>query len=94
MNLHFELTSKFSSHVDNGSFDKSNSADRVQLVEIMMHAVDLSNVCRPYELSKRWADVLFEEMLQQGDIEKSKGLSVSQCISIEIPSHIFDIRYA
>jgi len=49
-----------------------------QLVgKILLHAADISNACRPWQLCKRWSDPVIEEFFNQGDSEKHLGLTIS-----------------
>ena len=46
-----------------------------QLVSsVTLHACDISTSLRPFDLSTQWADLLFDEFFNQGDMEKEKGL--------------------
>lgn len=67
MSVHFELMTKLSSHLDNvgTEFDVSKRELRTLLCDILLHSADISNLVRPHEISKRWSDCLFEEMLAQ-----------------------------
>lgn len=66
MSNHFELVTKFSTKLDAAEkFSKSSKEDRQLLCNILLHTADISNLCRPYEISRRWSDNLFEEMLLQ-----------------------------
>lgn len=48
-----------------------------QLMEICMHAADVSTQCRPFEIAHEWTYLLFEEFFNQGDLEKHLDLPVS-----------------
>lgn len=49
-----------------------------QVMEIALHAADVSVPCRPnFELVRKWTYLLFEEFFDQGDVEKRNNLSVS-----------------
>jgi hypothetical protein len=41
-----------------------------QLIEICLHAADVSTQCRPFEIAHEWTYLLFEEFFNQGDLEK------------------------
>ena len=52
--------------------------DSKQLVlEIIVHAADVSTQVRPFEIAVKWAWLLFEEFFDQGDIEKKENLPIS-----------------
>ena len=61
--------------------DKTNSRtteDSKQLVaNSIIHACDISTSLREFEISTQWADLLFEEFFNQGDMEKAQNLEVS-----------------
>lgn len=42
-----------------------------------MHAADLANVSRPFDLAAKWAALHAEEQWRQGDTEKTLGVPVS-----------------
>jgi hypothetical protein len=53
-------------------------ADQRELwCKVLLHAADLSNTVRPWEISKRWSDMVVEEFFLQGDLEKKNNLPVS-----------------
>jgi hypothetical protein len=75
---HFELVSRFKSHREtSGTFSKDRKEDRQLLLDIVLHAADISNLTRPQSVSRVWCDLLFDEYLKQGDEEKRCGLPVS-----------------
>jgi hypothetical protein len=44
---------------------------------ILLHAADISNTVRPWDISKKWSDLVNEEFAHQGEEERNKGLPVS-----------------
>jgi len=46
-------------------------------MKALVHAADIGNPTRPFELAKQWAFVLFKEFFDQGDKEKAFGVEVS-----------------
>ena len=49
-----------------------------QLVSsVMLHACDISTSLREFDLSTKWANLLFEEFFNQGDTERAQGLEIS-----------------
>jgi hypothetical protein len=76
--LHFHLVVKFSARLQRlEPFSKENKQDKQLLVNILLHAADISNVMKPWNLSKCWSMHVQEEFFKQGDKEKSMGLPVS-----------------
>lgn len=75
---HFELTTKFSAQVDAKKvFEREQVDDRQILSNVILHAADISNVAKPWMSSKLWSDRVFEEFLNQGDVERENGLPIS-----------------
>eukprot|EP01041_Mallomonas_annulata_P009505 gene9505-19745_t len=50
---------------------------RMFVLEIILHMSDVSNVCKPHVIGGRWSDLIIEEMFQQGDQERERGMPVS-----------------
>lgn len=48
-----------------------------KIIEICLHAADVSTQCRPFEIAHEWTYLLFEEFFNQGDLEKHQNLPVS-----------------
>ena len=44
---------------------------------VLLHACDISTSLRDFDLSIQWADLLFEEFFNQGDMEKAQNLEIS-----------------
>lgn len=56
----------------------SNKNDLQQdLMNFILHAVDIGHAAKPFELEIKWADLVTAEFLNQGDTEKKLGLPVS-----------------
>ncbi|ORX90906.1 HD-domain/PDEase-like protein, partial [Basidiobolus meristosporus CBS 931.73] len=53
------------------------SEHRQIICNVLLHAADISNTIRPWELCKRWSDVILDEFFFQGDMEKLNNLPVS-----------------
>lgn len=47
------------------------------IMECVLHASDVSQPTRPFEIVKEWTYLLFDEFFKQGDEEKSLGLPIS-----------------
>ena len=54
--------------------DKSNPTkefdSKQQLLEICVHAADVSTQTRPFHVAREWTYLLFDEFFTQGDLEK------------------------
>eukprot|EP01116_Phalansterium_solitarium_P013432 TRINITY_DN30795_c0_g1_i1.p1 TRINITY_DN30795_c0_g1~~TRINITY_DN30795_c0_g1_i1.p1 ORF type:complete len:1211 (+),score=461.31 TRINITY_DN30795_c0_g1_i1:111-3743(+) len=77
MNNHFDLLNKFNAHMATHSFADRSPESRQLLINMILHLSDISNVCRPFDLSKKWSDLVIAEFFYQGDLEKQKGMTVS-----------------
>lgn len=51
--------------------------DRLSLCRILLHAADISNMARPWKISKQWSDLIVKEFYTQGDEEKKRNFPVS-----------------
>ena len=47
------------------------------LLEVLLHAADISNPIKPWPVYEKWANLVMEEFFQQGDRERAEGLEVS-----------------
>lgn len=56
---------------------KTTEVSKQLVANSVIHACDISTSLREFEVSTKWADLLFEEFFNQGDMEKSQGLDVS-----------------
>ena len=86
-----KLRDGFQSHLN--KFGIKNAVNREKLIDhssvraeeqskqlmssVILHACDISTSLRDFETSVHWADLLFEEFFNQGDVEKAQGLKVS-----------------
>ena len=58
--------------------DDGTIEDSKQLVSgVVLHACDISTSLRDFDISTQWADLLFDEFFNQGDMEKAQNLEVS-----------------
>ena len=86
MAVHFGLVEKLREFVDGreregrgGELDVGHISEgqRLVLFCVYLHAADISNPCKRWELHKRWTDGLQQEMLGQGAKEANEGLERS-----------------
>ena len=73
---HFSDISKFQTKLSEGVVEDDEA--RLLCMEMMMHASDISNPTRPWELCYIWADRVMQEFFYQGDRERELGLPISQ----------------
>lgn len=96
MAVHFELVSKLSTHLTTKGPQTSEPDDRLLLMTYILHAADISNVCKPLEISKRWSNFVFEEFLNQVRetyMQTNKHIRTHAhtraCTHMEKPTNIF-----
>ena len=72
---HFSLITKFK-----GKFHTSQSEvlpeDRVTALSYLLHAADISNPAKPWNLCRRWAGLVLKEFWAQGDQERIHGMEI------------------
>ena len=75
MSSHFSLLGRFRDAIHmEGGWNPEQSADKLLLVSIVLHAADLSNPCKPWEACERWSNLVSEEFNEQVKMEKRLGL--------------------
>ncbi|KAF8567416.1 hypothetical protein P879_01514, partial [Paragonimus westermani] len=52
-------------------------SSRIQILECLIHASDLSNPTRPFPIYRQWVERIMEELFQQGDKERAAGMEIS-----------------
>ncbi|KAI8646063.1 hypothetical protein BD408DRAFT_380894 [Parasitella parasitica] len=60
--------------------------ERTSLCRILLHAADISNMARPWVISKQWSDLIIQEFFSQGDEEKKRKVAVSPGMDREVNS--------
>lgn len=59
------------------SSPEAEEKSKALMSNVILHACDISTSLRDFETSVHWADLLFNEFFNQGDMEKAQGLKVS-----------------
>ena len=54
----------------------TDPSHRKLVMDLVMKAADISNVTKPFELSRLWAVAVTEEFYRQGDQERARGVEV------------------
>ncbi|KAL1503544.1 hypothetical protein AB1Y20_012023 [Prymnesium parvum] len=77
MKFHFDHLTKFKTRVGAGAFDSPDRKDVRLLLTMCLHAADVSNPAKPWDLSKEWTSRVMDEFFRQGDAESEAGLPIS-----------------
>ena len=77
MSNHFSIISIFESRIGTGRLSNENAEDKMLLMRVMMKCSDISNLSRPFDIAKKWANACINEFFSQGDLEKKKGMPIS-----------------
>ena len=51
--------------------------NKAYLLKALVHAADIGNPTRPFEIAKKWGINIVKEFFHQGDREKALGLEIS-----------------
>ncbi|XP_072427625.1 high affinity 3',5'-cyclic-AMP phosphodiesterase 7A isoform X2 [Chiloscyllium punctatum] len=73
-----EFLSQFRTHLDRSDLCLDEASHRHFMLQIALKCADISNPCRPWELSKQWSEKVTQEFFHQGDIEREHKLDISQ----------------
>ena len=57
--------------------EKTKFDEQQMLLNYFIHSADLAHNAKPFEISLKWVELLSEEFWLQGDLEKSKGMTIS-----------------
>ena len=73
MDCHFTLLEDTAALADTlseiGNVTTLSELDRQLIINSLVHASDISNPCREWNLSKKWSDLVLVEFFAQGDLE-------------------------
>lgn len=72
-----EFLSKIRNFLDTGSLDMRLPQHRQFILEIALKCADISNPCRPWDVSKKWSQKVCEEFFRQGDYERQLNLPIT-----------------
>ncbi|XP_039286708.1 uncharacterized protein LOC111045382 isoform X3 [Nilaparvata lugens] len=72
-----EFLTKFKRYLDQDELDMSRAEDRHFILQIALKCADISNPCRPWDVSSKWAHKVCEEFFRQGDYERQLNLPVT-----------------
>ncbi|XP_072752899.1 uncharacterized protein [Anoplolepis gracilipes] len=72
-----EFLSRFTDYLSNNSLEMKRAEDRHFILQIALKCADISNPCRPWDISKKWSYKVCEEFFRQGDYERRLNLPVT-----------------
>lgn len=72
-----EFLSKFRGLQDTSTLDMRLADHRHFILQIALKSADISNPCRPWDVSKKWSQKVCEEFFRQGDYERQLNLPVT-----------------
>lgn len=84
MTQHFSKLGKLKTRVQQAQNEKTpfpevgKAEDKELIMENVLHACDISNPARRTRIYLIWTDKVLKEFFLQGDLEKARGLAVSQ----------------
>ncbi|XP_067831898.1 high affinity cAMP-specific 3',5'-cyclic phosphodiesterase 7A isoform X3 [Heptranchias perlo] len=73
-----EFLSQLRTRLDMSDISLDDAGHRHFMLQIALKCADISNPCRPWELSKQWSEKVSQEFFHQGDIERRHKLDISQ----------------
>lgn len=72
-----EFLAKFREYLTKDTLDMRKSEHRHFILQISLKCADISNPCRPWDVSKKWSQKVCEEFFRQGDYERQLNLPVT-----------------
>ena len=61
----------------NASSKQLTDTQALTVMKSILHVADISNPAKPWEISRKWSDLVVQEFFAQGDREKAEGLPLS-----------------
>ncbi|XP_053595822.1 uncharacterized protein LOC103575125 isoform X2 [Microplitis demolitor] len=72
-----EFIARFKTYLDTRELDMSSPSHRHFILQIALKCADISNPCRPWDISHKWSLKVCEEFFRQGDYERQLNLPVT-----------------
>ncbi|XP_076249464.1 uncharacterized protein LOC143188861 isoform X2 [Calliopsis andreniformis] len=72
-----EFLIRFKHYLDENRLEMKRAEDRHFILQIALKCADISNPCRPWDISTKWSYKVCEEFFRQGDYERRLNLPVT-----------------
>ncbi|XP_016907442.2 uncharacterized protein LOC107994850 isoform X3 [Apis cerana] len=72
-----EFLIRFKHYLDENLLEMKRADDRHFILQIALKCADISNPCRPWDISQKWSHKVCEEFFRQGDYERRLNLPVT-----------------
>ncbi|XP_043278403.1 uncharacterized protein [Venturia canescens] len=72
-----EFLTRFKASLDGESLNMDDPENRHFILQISLKCADISNPCRPWDISRKWSYKVCEEFFRQGDYERKLNLPVT-----------------
>ncbi|XP_076665055.1 uncharacterized protein LOC143367298 isoform X3 [Andrena cerasifolii] len=72
-----EFLVRFKHYLDENKLEMKRAEDRHFILQIALKCADISNPCRPWDISRKWSYKVCEEFFRQGDYERRLNLPVT-----------------
>uniref|UniRef100_A0A182KC03 Phosphodiesterase n=1 Tax=Anopheles christyi TaxID=43041 RepID=A0A182KC03_9DIPT len=72
-----EFIGRFRDYLSRDALDMRDTTHRHFILQISLKCADISNPCRPWDISKKWSTKVCEEFFRQGDYERQLNLPVT-----------------
>ncbi|XP_053674174.1 uncharacterized protein LOC128724475 [Anopheles nili] len=72
-----EFIGRFRDYLSRDALDMRDTSHRHFILQISLKCADISNPCRPWDISKKWSMKVCEEFFRQGDYERQLNLPVT-----------------
>ncbi|XP_076634062.1 uncharacterized protein LOC143348100 isoform X2 [Colletes latitarsis] len=72
-----EFLDRFKEYLDENRLEMKRADDRHFILQIALKCADISNPCRPWDISRKWSYKVCEEFFRQGDYERRLNLPVT-----------------
>jgi cAMP-specific phosphodiesterase 4 len=76
MSKHFQFIGELKGLLTKDDYDPKDK-HKPEIMKALVHAADVGNPSRPYNICKEWALKILSEFFQQGDKERALGLDIS-----------------